>query len=369
MSSKKKKSSTKKATKSELQPKSETTPMEVEKPLEIPKIQPLTPKPDVTENLPWVEKYRPKNFDELISQGQILTTISHLLEEDKIPHLLFYGPPGTGKTSTILAVARRIYGDNFQSMILELNASDDRGIDVVRNQIKEFANTKNIFCSGLKLIILDEADQMTSAAQAALRRVIEKYTKTTRFCIICNYLGKIIPALQSRCTRFRFGPLDDDQAISRLQFIVNTERVKIDDNGLKAIMRLGGGDMRKCLNVLQSCHMAYGQITEENVYACTGNPLPSEITEIVNWLLNEDFDPCYNRIKVLQSTKGLALQDIISEIHSYVLRLDLKAVLIVYLLDKLAEIEFRLSSGGSDKLNLGSLVAAFQIVRKEVFEQ
>lgn len=151
-------------------------------------------------NLPWVEKYRPNALKELISHEDIIRTIRKFISQDKLPHLLFYGPPGTGKTSTILACAKEIYKTKeFNSMVLELNASDDRGIGVVRGQILSFASTRTIFNSGYKLVILDEADSMTNDAQNALRRIIEKFTDNVRFCLICNYLSKIIPAIQSRC--------------------------------------------------------------------------------------------------------------------------------------------------------------------------
>lgn len=169
-----------------------------------------------------------------------LPPVEKFIEKNRLPHLLFYGPPGTGKTSTILAVARRIYGPNYKKQILEvcsfgqvvcgvsdrfskLNASDDRGIDVVREQIKNFAETRTLYSSGFKLIILDEADMMTTAAQAALRRVIEQYTKNVRFCIICNYVNKIIPAVQSRCTRFRFSPHPISEVEKKLSHVIRVE--------------------------------------------------------------------------------------------------------------------------------------------------
>ena len=176
------------------------------------------------QQLPWVEKYRPSSLDDLVSHQDIITTIKRFIDQDKLPHLLFYGPPGTGKTSTILACAKHLYSTNSKSMVLELNASDDRGIDVVRDQIKTFASTKTLFSSGFKLIVLDEADQLTQTAQNALRRVIEQYTKNVRFCIICNYVGKIIPALQSRCTRFRFAPLEPEQIAQRLDVVIEQEQ-------------------------------------------------------------------------------------------------------------------------------------------------
>ena len=203
------------------------------------------------DTLPWVEKYRPKSIDEIVSHGDIVTVIERFIATNSLPHLLFHGPAGTGKTSLILAVARKLYGPKFNSMILELNASDDRGIDIVRNEIKEFSSTRTIFSASFKLVILDEADAMTNPAQAALRRIIEKYTKNVRFCLICNYVSKIIPALQSRCTRFRFAPLDPNLVKIRLNEVVATEKVKIDEGGTTALLRLSNGDMRKTLNILQ----------------------------------------------------------------------------------------------------------------------
>merc|ERR1719410_252682 len=245
-------------------------------------------------NLPWVEKYRPSGLDELISHEDIIRTIRKFMDENRLPHLLFYGPPGTGKTSTILACAKEIYSPKqFNSMVLELNASDDRGIGIVRGQILNFASTRTIFNKGYKLIILDEADAMTNDAQNALRRIIEKFTDNVRFCLIGNYLSKIIPALQSRCTRFRFGPLGKEQIVPRLEYVCKEEKIDIDEEGKESLMRLAQGDMRKVLNILQSCNMAFGKVTEDNVYTCVGHPLRSDITNIANWALNEDFSTAY----------------------------------------------------------------------------
>ena len=179
-------------------------------------------------NLPWVEKYRPDMLEEVVSHDHIVDTLNRFIEKGSLPHLLFYGPPGTGKTTTILACAAKLFGgskDNMYSNVLELNASDDRGIDVVRTMIKSFATTKNMFDSGkLKLIILDEADSMTNTAQDALRRVIEKYVQHVRFCLICNDIGKLTPAIQSRCTVFRFFPLSKEAMMTRLDIVLQHER-------------------------------------------------------------------------------------------------------------------------------------------------
>ncbi|GFR19873.1 replication factor C subunit 5 [Trichonephila clavata] len=323
--------------------------------------------PLVIHNLPWVEKYRPEKLDDLIAHEDIIRTINKFIKEDRLPHLLFYGPPGTGKTSTILACAKQIYSPaEFSSMVLELNASDDRGIGVVREQILSFASTRTIFKSGFKLIILDEADAMTNDAQNALRRVIEKFTENTRFCLICNYLSKITPAIQSRCTRFRFGPLSNKQILPRLEHVIEKENLNVTEDGKKALMDLAQGDMRKVINVLQCAALAFDEVTEENVYACVGHPLKSDIKKIVNWLLNDDFVAAYKNINELKILKGLALQDILTQVHLYVHRIELPADVKIHLLEKMSNIEDHLASGTSEKIQLSALIAAFQVARDMV---
>ncbi|KAJ2785712.1 Subunit of heteropentameric Replication factor C (RF-C) [Coemansia javaensis] len=313
------------------------------------------------ENLPWVEKYRPSSLDELVSQGDIVDTLQRFIDDGKLPHLLFYGPPGTGKTTTILAIARKLYQKNLGSMVLELNASDDRGIDVIRDQIKTFASTRTVFSSGLKLVILDEADAMTTPAQAALRRVIEKYTKNVRFCIICNYVSKIIPAVQSRCTRFRFAPLKLSDINGRLDTIVEREGVNISGEGKAALIKLSGGDMRRVLNVLQACHAAYPHIGSDEVYACTGQPSPDDVRRIVDWMLNDEFGAALSNIGALKRDKGLALQDIITELTQYVNTIDFPSATRIHLLEQLAEIEYHMAVGSTEKIQLSALVGAFKI--------
>ena len=219
-----------------------------------------------TDQTPRIEKYRPSTLADVSGHQDILATINKFVDLNRLPHLLLYGPPGTGKTSTILALARRIYGtENMRQMVLELNASDDRGIDVVREQIKTFASTKQIFSlsgprggasgiAGYKLIILDEADAMTNTAQMALRRIMEKYTANTRFCIIANYSHKLSPALLSRCTRFRFSPLKEKDIRVLVDKVIEEEKINILPAATDALVTLSRGDMRRALNVLQACH-------------------------------------------------------------------------------------------------------------------
>lgn len=315
-------------------------------------------------NLPWVEKYRPAKLNDLISHEDIIATINKFIKEDQLPHLLLYGPPGTGKTSTILACAKQLYSSNqINSMVLELNASDDRGIGIVRGQILSFASTRTIFNTGFKLIILDEADAMTNDAQNALRRIIEKFTENVRFCIICNYLSKIIPALQSRCTRFRFAPLTPEQILPRLEYVIEQETVNVTEGGKKALLTLAQGDMRKALNILQSTSMAYKEVTEDNVYTCVGHPLKSDISNIVHWLLNEEFSSAYKKIQDLKTVKGLALQDILTEVHLYIHRIEFPSPALVGLIIKMADIENRLASGTNENIQLSALLSAFITAR------
>ncbi|VDL98201.1 unnamed protein product [Schistocephalus solidus] len=316
-------------------------------------------------DLPWIEKYRPESLNDLLSHKEIVGTIGRFLNQKKLPHLLFYGPPGTGKTSAILAVAKQLFTPReFSSMVLELNASDDRGIGVVREQVLTFASTKTLFSGKFKLVILDEADAMTKDAQNALRRIIEKFTENTRFCLICNYLSKITPAIQSRCTRFRFAPVDQNQLAGRLGEIALKEGVKLTEDGKTAIFRFSMGDMRKAINLLQSCSMSTSVVDEASVYACTGYPTPSEMKSVLEWCLNDSIKEAFKKMKTF---KGIALRDIISELHLLLMRVKIPDNVRADILITLAEVEHRMSLGASEKLQLGAVVAAFASARKREF--
>ncbi|MCJ1315856.1 hypothetical protein MMC15_001176, partial [Xylographa vitiligo] len=342
---------------------------------------------EAEDSLPWVEKYRPDTLDDVSGHQDILATINKFVETNRLPHLLLYGPPGTGKTSTILALARKIYGNkNMRQMVLELNASDDRGIDVVREQIKTFASTKQIFTSmpkigdtptigAFKLIILDEADAMTSVAQMALRRIMEKYTANTRFCIIANYTHKLSPALLSRCTRFRFSPLKEPDIKALVDLVVEKEEVKIQPDAVESLVRLSKGDMRRALNVLQACHASStplhikGQpkpdlasikremITNETIYDCIAAPHPSDIQTILTTLLStSDVISCLTTVNTFKANKGLALADIITSLGEELLKLEVPPQTRITWLEGLAEVEYRLSGGGGEVVQTGGMV-------------
>ncbi|VDN57305.1 unnamed protein product [Dracunculus medinensis] len=305
---------------------------------------------------------------------RLLFIVSKFVSENRLPHLLFYGPPGTGKTSTILAAAKLMYTPKqIASMVLELNASDDRGIGIVREQILNFAQTRTLHAEengrkNIKLIILDEADAMTKDAQNALRRIIEKFTENVRFCIVCNYLSKIIPALQSRCTRFRFAPLKKDQIVPRLRFIVQSENLEMTPDGEKALLKLAEGDMRRVINILQSTAMAFSIVSEKNVYQCVGHPIPDEIDAIIKILLNDTFYNAFTKIEKICRARAYALSDILCAMHDTIFQLEVPSEITVLLISQMAEIEYRLSQGCSDCIQLSSLIAVFHEARERITE-
>ncbi|CRK16573.1 hypothetical protein BN1708_002832 [Verticillium longisporum] len=345
---------------------------------------------EAEDSLPWVEKYRPATLADVSGHHDILATINKFVDKNRLPHLLLYGPPGTGKTSTILALARRIYGpENVRQMVLELNASDDRGIDVVREQIKTFASTKQIFTSarsgggggsssgaaGYKLIVLDEADAMTNTAQMALRRIMEKYTANTRFCIIANYAHKLSPALLSRCTRFRFSPLREADIRVLVDRVVDDEGVRIRPDATDALVRLAKGDMRRALNVLQACHasstplrgpgepkvpdaqIVRDLITTETIYQCIAAPPPDAVQEILQALLSTaDVTSCLSTINSLKVARGLALADIITSLSGEIYKLEVKPEVMISWLDGLADIEHRVAGGAGEAVQTGAVV-------------
>ena len=247
--------------------------------------------------LPWIERYRAKNLDEIIGHDDDIAAIRNLISKNSLPHWLFYGPPGTGKTSLILAIARELYGaDIYKSYIKEINASSDRGIDTIRVNVMKFIKTRS---DKVKLIILDEFDAMTDDAQSALRGVIEAYSGNNRFCLICNNINKVIPAIKSRCVKMRFSSLNPTAVRSKLNFIIDKEKIKINDDALDTLIDLEP-DFRQLLNLLQGIHFLYDAmgktITKDDVYKYLYKPREDEIKDIVDKLLHDNF---YTTYKIL----------------------------------------------------------------------
>lgn len=314
-------------------------------------------------HLPWVEKYRPKTVAEVQGHANIMTVIEKFGGIRGIPHLLFFGPPGTGKTSTILAMARDYYGHHFRSMVMEINASDDRGIEVVTGKILSFVQTHSFSGMRVKLVVLDEADALTAEAQSALRRIMEKSTTDVRFCLCCNYIGKISAPLQSRCTKFRFEGIDRESLKDMALSISSKEDMVFEEGAVDAILDLSKGDARRVINLLQSAKMSRSPLSVDYIYKLTGSPRPSEIDSVMSALSEKPFKDSFCVVMKMVKEKGYAMADIVSELAPRVLsEFAENPVRLGVLLSELSDIEYNLSGGGSDTLAVGHLVSAFHLI-------
>jgi len=305
----------------------------------------------------WTEKYRPHTLDEIIDQDEIVARLKSFVKAKNVPHCIFAGPPGTGKTTAALCLAHDLYGENYREYIMELNASDERGINVVRETVKTFARTKPMGEVTFKLLILDEADNMTDDAQQALRRTMERYTETARFILIANYSGKIIEPIQSRCAPFRFTYLPAEAVAKRIRYICEKENVEITDDGVETILELSGGDLRKTLNILQTAASTGKTITADLVYAVVGKANPADIRDMMLTALSGDFLNARNKLRELTRKYGLAGTDIIRQIHSEIFRLNIPDAWKVKLADVIGEIDYRLVRGATEEVQLSALLA------------
>tara|TARA_B100002049_G_C16081078_1_gene377196 strand:+ start:1837 stop:2802 length:966 start_codon:yes stop_codon:yes gene_type:complete len=316
-------------------------------------------------NIPWIEKYRPSKLEDIKSQDFIKTSLQKLVENNTIPHLLFFGSSGTGKTSSILACIKELEAKGYMVSKLELNTSDQRGIKTVRKKIKEFATTQSFFKNGLKIIILDEADYMTNIAQCALRQIIEKYSKNVRFCIICNYINKIIPAIQSRCMKFRFSLLTDDEMRNKIEYVVKQEKIKISDKAITTIISLSGGDMRKSINILQTIPIFCKNriIDDSDIRICLGYPTENIITNIYDILSNNNkkIKSKYNLINDIIKKNGILLCNLLECLHKIVLKNkeNFTKKKLIYILKTFAVIEQHLIQNVNENIQLGILVSSF----------
>ncbi len=317
---------------------------------------------NINDFLPWVEKYRPKHIDEIISHDQNIETIKKLLTGGSLPHLLFHGSSGTGKTSTIMALAKEIYGNNIRLMVMKLDASDDRGINSVREDIKGFAEKSNMFEKGVRLIILDEADSMTFDAQFALRRIIEKYSATIRFCLICNYENKIIPAIRSRCANFRFSNIDIKHICTKLNMIIKNENIKIEPNTVEIIALLAKGDLRKAINLLQSISMQSNKITIDKCYEVAGVPSKKETNDILSILLNSklNFDEAYLKVCGIIKAQGYSLSIVLKELILEILAQKTKLPEIPQIISDLSDLENQVTKSTFGDIYITSLIGIFK---------
>lgn len=310
----------------------------------------------------WIEKYRPRSLKDVVGQKDIVDRLRSYVEVRNLPHLMFAGPAGTGKTTCAVALARELYGDMWKGNFNELNASDERGIDVVRGKIKEFARTAPLGGAEFKIIFLDEADALTGDAQAALRRTMERYSRTCRFVLSCNYSSKIIDPIQSRCAVFRFRPLRPEDVRKNLQKIAEIEMLDIDDDALDALVHVSQGDMRKAVNSLQVAASLGEKITVNIVYHTTGMARPEEVKDLLETALAGDFIAARNRLDEVMINYGLSGEDIIKQIHQTVFDLNIPDADKVRLIDRTGEVEFRMVEGSNERIQLESLLAYLILV-------
>jgi replication factor C small subunit len=307
----------------------------------------------------WIEKYRPQGLDDVHGQEAIVERIQSYIDQDDVPHLLFSGPAGVGKTTTATAIAREVYGDEWRGNFLELNASDQRGIDVVRDRIKGFARSS--FGGDFRIVFLDEADSLTDSAQAALRRTMEQFSDNTRFILSCNYSSKIIDPIQSRCAVFRFSPLGDEAVAAQVREIAATESIEVTDDGVDAIVYAADGDMRRAINSLQAAATTGDVVDEEAVYAITATARPEEIESMVTDALAGDFTRARSTLDTLLTDIGMAGGDVIDQLHRSVWEFDLEEREAVRLLERIGEADYRIAEGANEQVQLEALLATLAL--------
>ncbi|MBN2153717.1 MAG: replication factor C small subunit [Candidatus Lokiarchaeota archaeon] len=315
---------------------------------------------------PFVEKYRPRSLKDVVGQDEIITRLKGFVTDRSMPHLILAGPAGTGKTTSAIALARDMFKDTntFSHNYKELNASDARGIGVVRTMVKDFARTQPTGDVPFKILVLDEADNMTAAAQHALRRTMENFTKSCRFILICNYSNRIIAPIQSRCAVLRFTPLSDEDIAKRLRLISEKEGINLTKKGGDAILYVSGGDCRKAVNVLQAVSTISKDVTEESVYQVTGRVYPEQIREMIRMALDGELNKSQEKLESLLMEFGLAGSEIIKQIHAEIFNMDVPEPVRIGLIRIVGEIDFRLNQGASEMIQLNALLAKIVLLNE-----
>ncbi|MDD1670484.1 MAG: replication factor C small subunit [Methanomicrobiales archaeon] len=312
----------------------------------------------------WIEKYRPRKLAEMVGQREIVERLQSYVKTGSLPHLLFTGGAGVGKTTAAVALAREFFGGTWHMNFRELNASDERGIDVVRNQIKQFARTSPLEGATFKILFLDEADALTPDAQAALRRTMESYAATCRFILSCNYSSKIIDPIQSRCAIYRFRPLGRSDIAEEIRRIAEREGLTVREKAVDAIAYVAQGDMRKAVNALQGAAILSTVIEEKTVYEIAANARPEEIQEFLDLSLGGDFEGTERVLDRLLRERGIAPAELLGQCYRALLSRKMDLALKVCLIDALGETDFRLSEGADSEIQMEALAARFVLAAK-----
>ena len=307
----------------------------------------------------WTEKYRPSKFLEVVGQEEIIRRIEALTNSLNIPHLLLAGPAGTGKSTIALIIVKELFGENWKENYLELNASDERGINVVREKVKTFARTKSIGNVPFKVIFLDEADALTPEAQQALRRTMENYSTTCRFLLSCNYSSKIIDPIQSRCALFRFRLLEKKDIEKVIQKIADGEKLTIEPAAMEILYEGSEGDCRRAINLVQSTSSISPIITLDLVSTILSNAKPKDIKIVLDYALSGDFQKAREKLLDIILKESISGQDVIKAIQKEIWNLPIEPELKVKLTEKTGEIEFRIVEGSDPFIQLESLIASF----------
>lgn len=311
----------------------------------------------------WTEKYRPKDFDAVKGQDEIVKRVEAFVKKKNMPHLLFAGPAGVGKTTLALVIAKKLFGESWHNNFLELNASDERGIDVIRVKVKDFARTRAIGDVPFKIIYLDECDALTKDAQQALRRTMENYTQTCRFILSCNYSSKIIDPIQSRCTVFRFKPLPKEDVFKIIEHIAKAEKLTTDAKAKEALYEISRGDCRRLENIMQSSAAIKNKITEDLIYSVASAAQPQEIKEVLEKCVKGDFSSAKNKLLDTMLNHGLSGLDVIKQVQQGIWRLegvDNKKKL--EMVKECGEAEFRMVEGSDEFIQLEALLSKFVLI-------
>jgi len=314
----------------------------------------------------WTEKYRPKTFEGIVGQEEIIKKVQNLTKSLNIPHLLFAGPAGTGKSTLALIIVRELFGPNWKENYLELNASDERGIDVIRQKVKDFARTRSLGKVPFKIIFLDEADALTREAQQALRRTMENFTTTCRFIMSCNYSSKIIDPIQSRCAVFRFKLLEKKDIERIIRLIAERENLQISEQTIEALYEASEGDCRRVINLLQAASSISPAITAELVNTLVASARPADIKIVLEYALSGDFQKSKEKLLEVMLRESISGTDIIKSIQKEIWNLQIDDELKVRLTEKTGEIEFRLVEGSDEFIQLEALLASFVLAGRGI---